>query len=384
MKTLTKTSSFFSSSISNLSFPTLTTTMINSGSFHGHFSQKKKLNKATLLVAGYSVILVTCAVAVSVSRHNGGVLSSDGRHRRSLWSSSKAVEAICKLTYYRKECERALDGHAGEVIDPKMLVQLIFNATIDGVRQGIKRSSSLVKATKDPRTSAALRACEELLDYAVDDLQNSFNKFRCLHSTKVSGIVDDLRVWLSAAITYQQTCLDELQDTTGDAAESMAMVLNSSAALTSNSLAIIDGISSALTSVRFPSLQRQMHGKDFPTWVSGEKRRLLSPSVVQMKPNATVAQDGSGQYKTIAEALAAVPKKSNTTYVIYVKEGIYKENVQVDRSMTNVMMIGDGATKTKITGNLNYVDGTPTFKTATLGNYLNSIDRYTDLRFPIE
>ncbi|URD81153.1 pectinesterase [Musa troglodytarum] len=142
--------------------------------------------------------------------------------------------------------------------------------------------------------------------------------------------------------------------------------------MTSNALAIVDGLSSVLASFQLPSLGRRLLSEDegergqFPSWVGNDKRKLLALSMADIKPDVTVAQDGSGKYKTITQALGAVPKKGNATFMIYIKEGVYKENVMVERSMTNVMMLGDGPTKTKITGSLNYVDGTPTFKTATL------------------
>lgn len=80
-----------------------------------------------------------------------------------------------------------------------------------------------------------------------------------------------------------------------------------------------------------------------------------------------VAQDGSGKYKTINEALVEIPKNGNTTFVLYVKEGVYKEQVNFTKSMTNVMLIGDGPTKTTISGSLNFIDGIGTFRTATVG-----------------
>jgi pectin methylesterase-like acyl-CoA thioesterase len=83
----------------------------------------------------------------------------------------------------------------------------------------------------------------------------------------------------------------------------------------------------------------------------------------------TVAKDGSGDYKTISEAVAAVPKKSETRFVIYVKEGNYSENVILDKNKWNVMMFGDGRAKNIVSGNLNFVDGTPTFNTATFGMF---------------
>ncbi|PPD80819.1 hypothetical protein GOBAR_DD22250 [Gossypium barbadense] len=108
-------------------------------------------------------------------------------------------------------------------------------------------------------------------------------------------------------------------------------------------------------------------GKDkYPSWFSNVDRKLLAKiDNSNIKPNAIVAMDGSGHFKTIAEALAAAPKQSNVRHVIYVKAGVYKEYITVDKKTINILMYGDGPRKTIVTGNKNYVDGTPTWKTST-------------------
>ncbi|URD84510.1 pectinesterase [Musa troglodytarum] len=145
----------------------------------------------------------------------------------------------------------------------------------------------------------------------------------------------------------------------------MRKALNSSAELTSNILAIVINFDSALDSLNL-GFNRKLLSEEYPSWISPGKRRLLQQSPAELKPNVTVAKDGSGDVKTIGEAVLRVPTKSNDTFVIYIKEGVYEEQVQVNRSLANVMMIGDGTSKTKITGKLNYIDGTATFKTATV------------------
>jgi pectinesterase len=106
---------------------------------------------------------------------------------------------------------------------------------------------------------------------------------------------------------------------------------------------------------------------EFPSWVTSKSRRLLESYVGDIKANVIVATDGSGNFKTVAEGVASAPDNGKTIYVIYVKKGTYKENIEIGKKKTNVMLVGDGMDATIITGNLNFIDGTTTFKSATVG-----------------
>lgn len=86
-----------------------------------------------------------------------------------------------------------------------------------------------------------------------------------------------------------------------------------------------------------------------------------------------VAKDGSGNFTTVTDAINAAPNNSDTRFVIYVKAGGYYENVEVAKSKTNIMLIGDGMWKTAIKGNRNVVDGWTTFRSATVGQYCISL-----------
>ncbi|KAL7170544.1 hypothetical protein ACSBR2_035421 [Camellia fascicularis] len=84
--------------------------------------------------------------------------------------------------------------------------------------------------------------------------------------------------------------------------------------------------------------------------------------------NATVAQDGSGNYRRINDAIAAAPIHINVTnrYYIRVKPGVYSEYVVVGEDKTNIALIGDDATTTKITGNRSNATGFGTTQSATM------------------
>ena len=60
--------------------------------------------------------------------------------------------------------------------------------------------------------------------------------------------------------------------------------------------------------------------------------------------------DGTNNNPTVGEAIENAPNFSDKPYVIKVKAGIYEESLNITRK-TNIMIIGDGREKAKITGN---------------------------------
>ncbi len=64
-----------------------------------------------------------------------------------------------------------------------------------------------------------------------------------------------------------------------------------------------------------------------------------------------VALDGSGDFKTIQEAVNAVRDLSQLQVKIYIKKGVYKEKLVIPSWKTNISLIGDDKDSTIITGN---------------------------------
>ncbi|KAG0488093.1 hypothetical protein HPP92_006904 [Vanilla planifolia] len=319
------------------------------------------------IIGGSVILLIAVVAAVGIIvTHNAHSNDSSGQ---DLQTTSKSVEAMCQATDYPDVCVSALSKVANGTNDARELVKLSFQVAVDHIHEAFAHSEVLSMAATDPRTKEALQTCRELMDYAVDDINTSFNKLGGFNMTDYEKAVDELKLWLSAAATYQETCLDGFENTTGDAAQSMRTALNASMALTDNALAIVGHLAGFVSALNIPAaFTRRLLSEEtneFPSWVSPDRRKLLSlpPSLIQ--PNVIVAQDGSGDFATINAALAIAPKKSPKPFVVYVKSGIYKEKVIIFRNMTNIVFVGDGATTTKITGSLNFIDGVGTFKTAT-------------------
>ncbi|URE15604.1 pectinesterase [Musa troglodytarum] len=115
-----------------------------------------------------------------------------------------------------------------------------------------------------------------------------------------------------------------------------------------------------------PPKNRRLLSHGIPQWVKAADRKLIQAGLT-IKPDLVVAKDGSGNYNTISEAVAASVnlRQGTSRFVIYVKAGVYSETVDITTNMQNLMMIGDGKDDTIVTGSKNFVDGTPTFNTAT-------------------
>ncbi|KAF8030602.1 hypothetical protein BT93_E2899 [Corymbia citriodora subsp. variegata] len=172
----------------------------------------------------------------------------------------------------------------------------------------------------------------------------------------------DVHTWLSSSLTNYITCLDGFKGLSL-AKSSIEPILTDLISRARTSLAMFVSISSP--NGQKPDVLESLIG-DFPLWFMGKDRHLLESPVNAVTADVVVAKDGSGKYKTVKEAIAAAPSKAQTRYVIYVKKGTYKENVEVAKTKTNIMLVGDGMDSTVITGSLNVVDGATTFNSATV------------------
>lgn len=75
---------------------------------------------------------------------------------------------------------------------------------------------------------------------------------------------------------------------------------------------------------------------------------VLVACSTRTKSRIVVASDGSGDYKTIQEAVNAVPE-TDQTVEIYIKSGVYKEKIVVPKGKNNIHFLGENAEKTVIT-----------------------------------
>jgi len=76
---------------------------------------------------------------------------------------------------------------------------------------------------------------------------------------------------------------------------------------------------------------------------------ITAPATWGRKPDFVVAKDGSGNFKTVQEAINAVPDLRKNETVIYIKNGVYKEKLMLPSTKINVRFIGQQADSVVLT-----------------------------------
>ncbi|KAM1188643.1 hypothetical protein ACFX13_025233 [Malus domestica] len=323
---------------------------------------------ATILLVGAVVGIVT---GVKSSKNNSDDETNEASHA--------IVKSSCSSTLYPELCFSTLALHpeaAKKVSSQKDAIELSLNITTKAVQHNFFTVEKLLKSRKNKltkREKGALHDCLETIDETLDELHDAVEDLHEYPNKKtLTQHADDLKTLISSAITNQETCLDGFSH--DDADKKVRKVFLAGQVhvekLCSNALAMIKNMTDTdIANEMKTNVNRKLkedvvdeHG--WPEWLSVADRRLLQSSSVT--PNVVVAADGSGNYKTVSAAVAAAPEKSSKRYVIRIKAGVYRENVDVPKKKTNIMFMGDGRKNTIITASKNVVDGSTTFNSATV------------------
>ncbi|CAN4093043.1 unnamed protein product [Withania somnifera] len=230
----------------------------------------------------------------------------------------------------------------------------------------------------------ALQDCQFLAGLNMDYLSSSFNTVNTTSKILPVLLADDVQTMLSAILTNTQTCLDGLQATSSawSVRNGLVAPLSNDTKLYSVALALFTkgwvpkkkngpeirhDRKKLFKNGRLPLKMSQQNQVIFETI---SRRKLLQQDDDQVLVNdiVIVSQDGSGNFTTISDAVAAAPNNTKVEsgyFLIYITKGVYEEYVTIAKNKKYLMMIGDGINQTIITGNHSFVDGWTTFNSST-------------------
>ncbi|KAF5196791.1 Pectinesterase [Thalictrum thalictroides] len=339
-------------------------------------SGKKKKKLFFIL---FATILVVAAVIGVVAKNYSQQKHNNDNDSYSP-SSHTILKSACSNTRYPELCYSEIQkvpGAKNKITSQKDVIQLSLNLTLTAVQHNFFTIQKIVKTYKPAltkREKTALHDCLEMIDETLDELHETKDELEEYPNKKksLSQYAEDLKILLSAAMTNQDSCIDGFSHEEADKKVRKILLAGQVHVyhMVSNALAMICNLTNTDMFNQHGRNLGEAHqnykldSSGFPTWLSAGDRKLLqSPSVT---PNVVVAADGSGNYRTVTAAVAAAPEGSSSRYIIRIKAGVYRENVDVTKKKTNIMFVGDGRRNTIITGSRNVVDGSTTFNSATV------------------
>ncbi|GAB2272006.1 hypothetical protein Dimus_006831 [Dionaea muscipula] len=343
---------------------------------------------------------------------------------RTLALAEDDLASWCKLyTPYPQECQtygaQLLKGRPKP--KPADFFKLAMQSAMVTATTATKNAYSLgpkscreLDSDEPCREKAAWADCVELYDLALHHLNKTSTQLDLEHPTTCSR-QEDAQTWISSALTYHETCREGFKDLSlttspilqplvanGDhvllrrlisnALQAINIIINKELDMTMTMMINNNGSSSRPPAGRYNneyiygSSSRSRSGNiprddqhqyvpaagRWPSWLRPGDRKLLQSGLLATWVNLVVAKDGSGNYKTVSEAIAAAaagsrPSGSTGRFVIHVKAGIYEENVVIGKDVENIMLLGDGIGNTIITGSRSVGGGSTTFSSATVG-----------------
>ncbi|XP_050221088.1 probable pectinesterase/pectinesterase inhibitor 17 [Mercurialis annua] len=272
----------------------------------------------------------------------------------SLFSPSKSsneIDVWCNKTPNPEPCKYFMKQNPNSVPTcksdfRKMAIDLAMQRALTAQTQ----NKWLGSKCRNEKEKAAWADCYKLYENTIAQLNHTLDP-----NTKCTE--NDAQTWLSTALTNLDTCRAGFLEL-GVSNYMLPLMSNNVSKLICNTLAINKNDSSS-------SDLPQTYKDGFPSWVKPGDRKLLQAS--SLNPNLVVAQDGSGNFRTIKQALDAAAKRSGSgRFIIRVKSGVYKENLEIGNKMKNIMLVGDGLRTTIITGSRSVGGGSTTFNSATV------------------
>ncbi|XP_015164959.1 pectinesterase [Solanum tuberosum] len=353
------------------------------------------------------ILLVGVIVGVVVVVNKNG----DSKEDESTKVQMKKVHEFCQATEFKDQCAKSLESVAkNESATVNDYLMAAFQTTLDEVKKGLDEAGKTnVDKEADPYNHMAVDDCKQLLQSAIEELEGALSLVGETDAESIHEYTLDLLNWIGGVYAYQSICLDAIEKPEYKSAIEKGLV--NATQLTNNAISIVAKMSDVLKSFNIQIPEGFLDGNSnssphrrlldankvdqdgYPTWFPAADRKLLEKSSKgkgkgkgkggaapgggpplppvgsgPLTPHAIVAKDGSGKFKTVLEAIKAYPVNHQGRYIVYVKAGVYVEQVTIDKKQPNVFMYGDGAGKTIISCDKNYGKmRITTMNTATVG-----------------
>lgn len=293
---------------------------------------------------------------------------------------------ICKSTPYPSFCKSSVLPPSGTPIENVYgYGRKSVQKSLSSARKFLSLIEKYLRKSKQLTITAvrALEDCRLLAGLSTDYLSSSFKTVNATSNILPVLQADDVQTMLSAILTNTQTCLEGIEATssTWSLRNGLVAPISNDTKLYSIALALFTKgwVPKKKNGPKIRHEKKQlfkngrlplkMSDRNQAIFETVSRRKLLQEEdQVVVSDIVIVNQDGSGNFTTINDAVAAAPNNTKVEsgyFLIYITKGVYEEYVAIPKNKKYLMMIGDGINQTIITGNHSFVDGWTTFNSST-------------------
>jgi pectinesterase inhibitor-like protein len=120
------------------------------------------------------------------------------------------IASACSSTTYPKVCYNSLIPYASKIkANPQRLCNTALSVALKAARNASSTISAVSKQKGLTQSEAGIvKDCIENIRDSIDELKQSLNEMGNLGKSDVKLQIDDIKTWVSAAITDEGTCTD--------------------------------------------------------------------------------------------------------------------------------------------------------------------------------
>ncbi|CAN4096796.1 unnamed protein product [Withania somnifera] len=262
-----------------------------------------------------------------------------------------SLRSLCKSTPYPESCFNAYKLSISINISPNVLNILLqsLQAALSGTGQLTTLFSSAGRSNLVEKQKGVVQDCKDLHQITISSLKKSVSWINTGSNFNSMNLAD-AKAFLSAALTNKATCLEGLDFSTGSLKYTLVNAMRSTYEHVSNSLSMLSKYSVKKQSTLFKkqgkgNRRRRLLSAGMPRWLSLKDRHILQSGDDYDQSDDltfTVAADGRGNFTTISEAIDFAPNNSYDRIFIYIKEGVYQENVEIPSWKPNIVFSVSG------------------------------------------
>ncbi|KAK1421392.1 hypothetical protein QVD17_23692 [Tagetes erecta] len=161
-------------------------------------------------------------------------------------SNTDFIKASCEATKYADLCVKTLSPYATTIQTNQMA---LANAALTASFKSAKSTSKSVRELSKGRDMSmkdgqAVSDCLENMSDSVDEIKKSMVEMKDLEGPEFEEKMGNVKTWVSAALTDEDTCMDGFEEDVGKMKETIRGYIVNVAELTSIALSLITNISS--------------------------------------------------------------------------------------------------------------------------------------------